>query len=210
MTTADPLADYEAYEERKQQTNIKRWLDSWHVPTRYRDALRKPLSTKPLTEARGWLEDPKRGWALVLAGETGTGKSVAAAAVLVKQAESLAGDSAPGFGADLREWVTGTEVAFLDMYASELRAIGKRASLVVDALGVEYLDGKGAAVSKFEALIEARSSDRLLTVITTNLSQKAVGERYGDRIADRLRDGVRWVACVGESLRGRITTGVAP
>src|SRR5690606_41573051 len=50
-------------------------------------------------------------------------------------------------------------------------------------------------------LIDDRHEMRRPTVITSNLSPEEFRQRYGERIADRIRQMGLVVLCVGESLR---------
>jgi len=74
-------------------------------------------------------------------------------------------------------------------------------ALAIDDLGREYSDQHGRWLSELDLLIDDRHERRQPTVITSNLSPKEFIERYGERIADRIRQMGLVVNCVGESLR---------
>jgi DNA replication protein DnaC len=61
--------------------------------------------------------------------------------------------------------------------------------MVIDDLGVEYLDKNGNFLQRLDELIDERYSNYRQTIITTNLNVKAFKERYGERVADRIREG---------------------
>ena len=52
-------------------------------------------------------------------------------------------------------------------------------------------------------LLAARYDSRKPTIITTNLGPDGIAERYGERIADRLREIVDAIGFEGDSFRGR-------
>lgn len=86
---------------------------------------------------------------------------------------------------------------------SKMERIEKALCLVIDDLGVEYDDKQGNFRSLFDALVNARYASMLPTVITTNLNAEQFKERYGERVADRIREVGRFVSIADESLRGR-------
>jgi len=75
--------------------------------------------------------------------------------------------------------------------------------LIIDDVGAEYADAKGYFASMFDALINARYANQLRTVLTTNLTGRQFKERYGERIADRIREAGRFVELDSASLRGK-------
>lgn len=74
--------------------------------------------------------------------------------------------------------------------------------LVIDDLGVEYLDDKGSFLSTIDGIINSRYASTKKTVITTNLPSTKFKERYGERIADRIRESGQFVEISDKSLRG--------
>ncbi len=73
--------------------------------------------------------------------------------------------------------------------------------LALDDLAVEFLDDKGMFEFVLDALLDARWSAELPTVITTNLNLAEFSERFGERIVSRLRDGA-FIGCAPLNLRG--------
>lgn len=76
-------------------------------------------------------------------------------------------------------------------------------ALAIDDLGREYSDQHGRWLAELDLLIDDRHEMRRPTVITSNLSPEEFRQRYGERIADRIRHTGLVVLCVGESLRRR-------
>lgn len=76
-------------------------------------------------------------------------------------------------------------------------------ALAIDDLGREYSDQHGRWLAELDLLIDDRHEMRRPTVITSNLSPQEFIQRYGERIADRIRQMGLVVNCVGESLRRR-------
>lgn len=142
---------------------------------------------------------------LVLMGSVGTGKTTAATEYALEH-----GGSAPGF-------VRATELEARGRYADrdspslqlrdrDIRAwLRTRSLLVLDDLGAEYLDGKGAFRSLLDEVIDMFYGDKKRLIITTNLKhartppdpkkpppkgapteEPQLAERYGARVMSRL------------------------
>lgn len=144
--------------------------------------------TKALDGVTQWLTTPDAPPVLVLAGPTGSGKTVAMAYALAElearwiTCTQLTRRSVANFGDEAEE------------YESTLRA----RALCVDDVGTERMAAE-PVTSMLVELLEKRQSTR--TVITTNLSGSDFVKRYGDaRLRSRLLR-VRWVACQGEDMR---------
>jgi DNA replication protein DnaC len=76
--------------------------------------------------------------------------------------------------------------------------------LVVDDLGAERAwDGW---LSRIDELVDARYGDRRKTIITSNLDAASFKQRYGERIADRIRHDGRIVSAGKDSLRRKEPT----
>jgi len=73
--------------------------------------------------------------------------------------------------------------------------------LIIDDLGSEYASEWGRA--EIERLISKRYDSRLMTVITSNLPFERIPEKYGERVADRLREISTVIELIGPSYRGR-------
>lgn len=74
-------------------------------------------------------------------------------------------------------------------------------ALVVDDLGMEYADARGNFLADIDALLDARYSNLLPTVATTNLTADAFKERYGRRLRDRILGSGRFFNVNRPSLR---------
>lgn len=183
-----------AIEKRQGKAALRSRLAAAGVPER---ALRYVFDAQPLeTEALKALQDAlspiKQLPALpptlvVLSGGVGCGKSCAAAWWL-SQAEGA--------------WVPASELA---KHGSD-PAIPERLKaprVVLDDLGMEYLDGKGFAQATLDGVINHRHEQLLPTVITTNLGMDEFKARYGPRVADRIRESGRWLVIAAPSLRRR-------
>lgn len=190
-----------AEERRKAQTELRIHLVECGCPAkdlrRVLDEPEKMISTKSLWHAR---QSHSRGESmLVLSGPRGIGKTTAAAWWLVQEREPV-------------EYVRTTFPLFVeagllaryDRYNKpEMRTLTRARALVIDDLGTEYLDGKGAFVSLFGEVMNARYAAELPTLITTNMLAAEFKERYKERIADRIREVGRYIELEGESLRGK-------
>jgi len=121
---------------------------------------------------------------LILAGGVGSGKSTAATWWGVSR------------GPRGTSYLTAERFAALSRYEVDDRSRWERVGgLVLDDVGVEYLDGKGAALGALEALVERFYADVKPLLITTNLTRDGFVERVGgdgSRIVSRLRGAGSW------------------
>ena len=115
------------------------------------------------------------------------------------------GGGAPGGPAELRpRFVDVSRFSRSSRYDDEQMGPLERCSmLAIDDLGMEYADAKGSFLSLLDGLVNARYAASLRTVITTNLGAGAFRERYGERVADRIREVGRYVEIADPSMRGR-------
>lgn len=153
---------------------------------------------------------------LVLSGGAGSGKTTAACSWL----HGYIAD--PGAWPSVDAWdgmlmagnpkrqplfVTAAKLSRWGRYddAAMARILGAQ-RLVLDDLGVEYLDEKGAYVSLLDELINERYAMKRPTVITTNLLADDFVRRYGERIRDRIREVGKFVNVGRDSMRKRPAT----
>lgn len=114
---------------------------------------------------------------LVLSGGTGSGKTLSASHVAMN-----IGGSRPGF-------VRSTRFERLGRYDKDMQAwLDSRTMLVLDDVGVEFLDSKGAYLSLLDELIDVAWGRKSRIVMTTNLDPKAFAERVGRRVWSRIAD----------------------
>jgi DNA replication protein DnaC len=73
--------------------------------------------------------------------------------------------------------------------------------LVVDDMGVEFIDERGAYQSLLDEVINDRYANRRPTLLTTNLDAESFKARYGERIADRIRECGKFVSVGAASMR---------
>jgi hypothetical protein len=167
------------------------------VPPRATRVLTSGLDQTPAVRAmHEWAQTNE--WCLVLSATKGIGKSVAAAAWLSVEARKYT-------RADRlkRWWYSANELARVSGWGDEIAHIHTAQMLVIDDLGVEYMDKNGHYQSRLDALLDERYSHERKTIITTNLSADKFKARYEERIADRLREDATWFSIDGASLRGQ-------
>lgn len=159
---------------------------------------------------------------LVLAGDVGTGKSLAAAWALHDWLVQTTPRNPWGqrIPSEVRLWIAAPHFARLAPWGDHVVELERVGMLVVDDLGEEEASPK--ALGMVSALITTRQSNGLPTIITTNLDGETFQERYGQRLIDRLRQsGLRegadgkqrakwWIRCTGESMRGKTTPRPRP
>lgn len=171
--------------------------------------LEKPRATEALLKAREWLGSDLDF--LLLCGGPGAGKTIAAANVVADFLDTEARSSSGFHLLDSRRRPTGAKVVRaaegqrLGLFDEDSRAAVEQmrrvALLVLDDMGTEMLTDVWR--QQLDDVIDARYSDKLRTVVTTNLTPEAFKERYGARIADRIRQTAMVVQLGGESMRKR-------
>lgn len=228
---AERLAEWERTCGEKAREALEAFLDRVGVGERTAESVMGSLGeTQAITAAREWTKTEDAG-ALLLLGTKGTGKTVAAAWAMTQRAsvpfrrcfcDSCQGGAqraeddclvSVGHPARVRETFPNDRRA-LFVKAGHLASAVHRgdealwdkaatvAVLVIDDLGREYADQHGRWISELDLLIDDRHEAKLRTIITSNLNGAEFKERYGERIADRIRQDGRIVVCAGESLRG--------
>lgn len=158
------------------------------IPPLHLDALRAG-NIRP-TDATVALTGPTK--LTCLSGDTGVGKTLAAAAWL------LAGPVEGSL------FVSAAELARWERYdRAEMARLLGAPRLVIDDLGTEYQDAKGNFMAIFDELVNVRYTHRLPTVLTTNITDPiAFRRRYGDRVTGRIREVGRFVVLGGIDQRG--------
>ena len=109
-------------------------------------------------------------------------------------------------------WASSAALARVDHYDPQAVAIYANCDrLVIDDLGVEYMDAKGFYLSLLNELVDKRYAAQLATVMTTNCNLVDFRARYREksdegengRILDRVKETGRFFGCGTESLRKR-------
>lgn len=200
-------AEEQLREDRERHEAVERNLRSVGVPDRVRQLMREGLrDTRPLVRVCEWLSSTEpRKWCLVLSSSKGAGKTVAAGHWLAAQKPSCPAywDKEKKAQVRLPAWWTGPQLSRTSAFGPELDALLKHhGPIVIDDLGVEYSDRNGFMITLVDSLMDARYSEVRPLLITTNLNGQAFRERYGDRVADRLREDAAFCEFNAESMRG--------
>lgn len=169
--------------------------------------VRKPNPTAAMSVAKSWWaqrSDAKGRRHLLLLGDSGVGKSVAAAYVLAKWGELRPWWRGRPTGSPDRPvlWLSAPEVARLTLLRPDdellLRDATSAEVLVVDDL---ELEGGAAGMRALASLLAARLDSTRLTVLTGNVPVAKVRDAYGNHVADRLNASAYRQALEGASLR---------
>lgn len=164
------------------------------VPSKFWQLVLNPWKTSALGLVERLLAG--EGLLLVLGGNTGRGKSTAAAVALARR---------PGL------WVHAPDLSKPpvkksgdDDHDEETVRDGRMRNaplLVLDEVGLEHSPG-GYAASRITATISIREANNRPTLVTTNLSAEQFKEKYGDRIGSRLNgDPLGWQTATGPDYR---------
>ena len=170
-------------------------VNEWGVPARICENLKAIRRTKAVKLVEDFSSTTKEGWCLVLSADKGAGKSTAAAFWLMEQVswrhypEGRSSGHARANWSPPQRWWSGTRLARTNGYSSDFEKMIKVDSMVIDDLGIEYLDKNGNFLQRFDELMDERYSNFRKTVITTNLNAEDFKSRYGERVADRIREG---------------------
>lgn len=166
-------------------------------------ALGALADTEPMRLAQMFVHLPRK--LLVLAGGVGAGKTTAATWVALKGQ-----DPRPAFMRISELERRGRYDKRLDEWLKD------KTSLVIDDVGAEFLDGKGAFRSLMDEVVDIFYSNRRRLVMTTNLRPRRKPaeertkpedhveqfvERYGDRVWSRMNQIGMWADCGVRDLR---------
>ena len=165
--------------------------------------------TPSVKAVKDFILEPRETWCLVLAGQPGRGKSIAAAYWLkrlaydwlVKRFEEEEENTTLHNGFTGQHWWSAQEVSRVSSHDAQLNILMNRDNLVIDDLGTEYLDTKGHTLHRLDEMITRRYSNYKRTVITTNLNMEGFQKRYGNRIFSRIGDGGVFHGVTNKSLR---------
>lgn len=181
-------AEIEREEQAERMKERAKALHEVGWPMRALDAALVADVAKPGVEiVKAW--DASTKSVLVLSGQPGCGKTVAAAWWALQRAIPAAFVRAATFAATSR-------------YDEERRKV-LETSLVLDDLGAEYNDAKGSFLVDLDELVDSHYGNRRPLIITTNLDPQAFKARYGERVVDRLRECGTWKSVGSVSLRAK-------
>jgi DNA replication protein DnaC len=172
---------------RKEQRRA-RWIEAAAVvPKRAMRSLAALKRSGCVKRVHTWLRS--ESWCLVMSGDPGCGKTVAAAYACAH----LGGCA----------WISAAELMRMSMYDSGAwTQLATCKLLVVDDLGSEFVDGPGSMLARLDGVLDDRYRREKKTLITTNLSPSSFKQRYKERIADRVRDGGLFFISSDKSMRG--------
>ena len=155
-----------------------------------------------IDKAAGWLERvslPKQG--LIICGNTGNGKTTMARAI-AKVIELCNGGSV--------KRITALQYAALEADRDENRyriiELRQAPVLFIDDLGTEESSVRvyGNVISPVVELLYQRYDFQAFTIATSNLTTKALTEKYGERIGDRMREMFNVISFSNPSYRAGI------
>lgn len=177
---AASLADY----RRKQQADYQ----SAGFPLRAVVAAQHQLdmSRDAIAQVSRWKPGEKN--LLILAGGVGCGKTVAATWWALQR------PAPPKF-------IRASTFARTSRYREDRDGVMSAGALVLDDLGVEFLDGTGSFLVDLSELVDAFYGALRPLLITTNLGKEAFKTRYGERVVDRVRECGSWASVNAPSMR---------
>ena len=181
---------------RREEERRQKWA-GWGIPSKDIKAIADQTLDITAAVAEMTAFEDRRAILFVLSGPLGCGKTTAAAQWLTHARER-----GTYITTKPRLFLPIATCARLNRYDdAALHRVERALALVLDDLGAEYLDQKGAFVSLLDSLIDARYRHLLPTVITTNLRATDFKARYGPRTVDRIRERGDFIEINGPSLR---------
>jgi DNA replication protein DnaC len=141
----------------------------------------------------------KRTRGVILKGEKGIGKTHLAAAVI----NWLANEGRRVSFGNIVDVIKRVQNSFDGGTENVVKQILDCEVLVLDDLGAEYVSDKGAGWLKnllYEILNKAYEDDKTV-IITTNIDNLSMTDRYGDRITSRLSEMCEWIEYGGADRR---------
>lgn len=200
-----------AEEENARQKRIEDRLNRAGIPKRFRersfdtyivdtDAKRHALETAR-EFAENFHDHARKGSTLVFAGNIGTGKGHLA----VSAAQNIMAQGHSAFFATAREIVLMLRARWDDQSAPSemevLRMLTTVSLLVIDEIGVQF--NTDAERDQLFGVIDGRYRDLMPTILTTNLSRKALQQAIGERSYSRLREEGTWVPFDWDDFRAK-------
>ncbi|HYF08108.1 MAG TPA: ATP-binding protein [Acetobacteraceae bacterium] len=191
---AEELAHLEA----RRKARVLRELEAIDVPVK--DVAL--IKAGNLLETEAFAAVSLTDWKLLaLSGGAGTGKTTAASCWLWSAVDAAIRDDFTG-GRPPMLFLTAARLSRWPKYDDEqMRRVLKAHRLVIDDLGAEYVDKNGSYLSLLDEVVNERYANRRATLLTTNLEVGPFKERYGERIADRIREIGRFVSVGNKSMR---------
>jgi DNA replication protein DnaC len=183
------LVEEEDRKRARQERGAIEWaLSEARVPSRAREAWEDGLrETEAVKALHRWLESGRTF--LLLTGGPGTGKTVASVEAVARLKRA--------------RFARAVETCRLGLYThgdvERMAELRRCRLLVLDDLGAEFLSD--VWLSQFDELVDYRYGERLRTVFTSNLTPESFRDRYGARVADRIRHDGQVVRCGDLSLR---------
>lgn len=148
-----------------------------------------------------WLENPDKTVGLMMAGNTGNGKSTALKTIgrLIICSRQFDSRNLDAFGYPKAAFLRTLKAIEVQHYVTneyEFNRLKRSTLLAIDDFGTENLEvmSYGNTYSPIIELLEYRYDNRLFTILTTNMLNKTIRERYGDRMADRFNEMMTCVA----------------
>ena len=186
---------------------LRRAVEVYGVPLRHaqRAITGRLEPSEAMATVEAWRGREKRGSVLILSGEVGSGKSQAAARVVI---DGPPRDYLERPWPDERHprWLDVTDLHAIGLYdrSGAFDALLRCSVLAVDDVGTEYDDKSGVMQVLLDRLLNKRYGGAGWTVVTTNLSPQRFGERYGQRIMSRLHDdGCGFKRVTGQFREGK-------
>ncbi|MCL4735357.1 MAG: ATP-binding protein [Candidatus Omnitrophica bacterium] len=196
----------------KQRRNVDSYLDQFGVEMRCEILqARYDIGALKVVVDQWWCPAAKlpATQALLLSGEPGTGKTLAAHATAVRLMRATNNRVLFLWARNVGRWLS--DMASPDQGVSQsarekLEDVYEcfdpdRWMLVIDDLGRERISG--TMPQHIADILAGIYESRMRVIISTNLSSRQVGDRYGSEIKSRLLDG-SWITpirCSGEDLR---------
>lgn len=182
---------------------------TWHIGTKYKESINHEIAPESIEHIKrmvSFLVDGKK-MSVALMGGVGNGKTTLAMSTLKTLNMAYRNYCITHYGGSRETfglWADAPEIAMRSMNSLTMLTKCKDAHLlVIDDLGEEAKEVScyGNIITPVADILSSRYRDGKPTIITTNLDAQGIREKYGDRIADRMREQFEIIPFINPSFR---------
>lgn len=185
-------------------------LEYMNIGRRFYEAKVEGFTSSQFKQIKKYLDNLeiflRRGVGMFLWGKNSVGKSYVAAALCKKVWRDYRIASYCVTASELKDAWTSPRDSPAHPGSDELMSdrVDQVRFLVIDDVGKEHRTSSGFSESQFGRLLRSRVRDRLVTILTLNLSLQGFTRIYGESAAKLLQESAIEVCLDGPDMRGKI------